>query len=151
MWPHHILWDCFCTGSTCKKWERTKEGERRFCADSLLASSAPTRSSRCFQVRFHWFLWFSHCRCWNHEKKTPSRSGGVINCENRAPTLVGADQIKKWLPCSMGVPKSIFATPLVRERRCRKTSTCLCCKLLWFRGGKHSWNAATNKILHFCF
>ena len=47
-------------------------------------------------------------------KKSHSRWGGVAKSVFCEPTL-GADQ-KKRLPCSMGVPKMIFATPLARER-----------------------------------
>ena len=49
-------------------------------------------------------------------KKSHTRWGGVAKCENRTPTL-GGNQKKKRLPCSMGMPKLIFATPLERERQ----------------------------------
>ena len=80
-------------------------------------------------------------------KKSPSRWGGVDNCENRVPTQ-GADQKKKWFPCSMGVPKSIFATPLVRERRCRKTWKFDTCEISWFWGGEKM--AKMGRPLRFC-
>ena len=43
---------------------------------------------------------------------------------------------KKWSPCSMGVPKVIFSTPLERECSFEKCINFCCCEFLWFWGSK---------------
>ena len=42
---------------------------------------------------------------------------------------------KKRLPCSMGVPKVMFATPLERECSFEKCICFCCCGFWWFWGG----------------
>ena len=81
-----------------------------------------------------WQCWASRWGGVEKMKKTHSRSGGVAKCENRIPTL-GGNQNKKRLPCSMGVPKMIFATPLARERRFQKRWKFDYCEKLSILGG----------------
>ena len=90
-----------------------------------------TIASNCYFVDFFDSRWGGVEKM----KKSPSRWGGVAKCKNRAPTL-GADHKKKCFPCSMGVPKLIFATPLERERRFHKTWKFCCCEFWWFWCGE---------------
>ena len=68
-------------------------------------------------------------------KKSHSLCGGVEKMTNRIPTL-HADQKKKRLPCSMGVPKLIFSTPLGRECEFENRSFFCCCWFWWIWGGE---------------
>ena len=67
-------------------------------------------------------------------KKSHSRWGGVAKVVFCTPTL-GADQQNNRLPCSMGVPMLMFATPLERERLFQKWCILCCCEFCWILGG----------------
>ena len=55
---------------------------------------------------------------------------------------------KKRLPCSMGVRKLIFATPLERERRFQKLCNFDCCEFCWNLGGQKV--CKTGRPVRFC-
>ena len=58
---------------------------------------------------------------WQKVKKQHCRQGGVAKTTIRVPMLHG-DQKKKWSACSMGMLKTVFATPPARESLFAKSS-----------------------------
>ena len=70
----------------------------------------------CFlKNRISWFLAFPLRRC-EKLKKSRYRQRGVAKTIFDVPTLHGKHK-KKRFPCSMGMSKMVFATPLGRERQ----------------------------------
>ena len=90
------------------------------------------------------FLYFWTSRWGGVEKmtKSDSRCGGVTKCKNSH-----SHARRGWnTNCCMGVPKLMFATSLVRERRCRKMLKLRCCIILWFWDGKKMLKAQPKRF-----
>ena len=88
------------------------------------------------------------CKCSRKRNNKHSRPRGVDNVGNRIPTLHG-NQKKYCVPCSMGTLLLLVATPLGRERECKKTVVVFCCCHNGHFG--HSGSRGVEKmLLHHC-
>ena len=72
-------------------------------------------------------------------KKTHSRQGGVAKTTIRVPMLHG-DHKKMWSACTVGMLKTVFATPPERESWFAKSYLFGCDRFLLILCGEHVVN-----------